>query len=75
MLQAAMPQAASAVQVVFVAFAVATALWVGLLLRAGDQRHSLHHMMTGLVVAKTLTLLSQVRLLCMTTLGSCQAVW
>ena len=43
----------------FVAFAVAAALWGALLLRAPSQRHALHHLMSALVVAKTLTLLSQ----------------
>ena len=41
------------------AFAVAAALWGALLLRAPSQRHALHHLMSALVVAKTLTLLSQ----------------
>ena len=43
----------------FVAFAVAATLWGALLLQARSQRHALHHLMTALVVAKALTLLSQ----------------
>lgn len=53
------PSPCKPVQVMFVAFAVASALWGALLLRSPSQRHALHHLMSALVVAKTLTLLSQ----------------
>ena len=43
----------------FVLFAVATVLWAAVVLRAGAAAHRIHHLMTALATAKTLTLLSE----------------
>ena len=50
---------AAYVQVMFVMFAVATALWATIVVRAGQTAHRVHHLMTALAAAKTATLLSE----------------
>ncbi|KAK9809725.1 hypothetical protein WJX73_010815 [Symbiochloris irregularis] len=45
--------------VMFVLFAVATALWAALVVRSRQDAHRIHHLMTALAAAKTLTLLSE----------------
>jgi hypothetical protein len=46
-------------QVMFVLFAVATTLWVVLVVKAGTNAHRIHYLMIVLVTFKSLTLLSQ----------------
>lgn len=47
------------VQIMFVAFAVAGAVWVLVVLRSRQHAQWIHHLMGVLIAAKTLTLLSQ----------------